>query len=84
MTVAEVVEQARTLSPQERKELVRLLVDSLAVTESTETSRPQHSIMELAGLGAEIWEGIDAEEYVNQLRNEWDNRMYNRLECKRV
>ena len=26
------------------------------------------SIMELEGLGAEIWEGIDAQEYVDELR----------------
>lgn len=28
-----------------------------------------HSIMELEGLGAEIWQGIDAQEYVNQERD---------------
>jgi hypothetical protein len=33
-----------------------------------------HSILELEGLGAEIWEGIDAQEYVDQLRSEWDDR----------
>jgi len=30
--------------------------------------------MELHGLGKEIWEGIDAQEYVNKLRAEWDHR----------
>ena len=30
--------------------------------------------MELHGLGAEIWEGVDAQEYVNELRKEWDHR----------
>lgn len=35
---------------------------------------PRRSIMELHGLGAEIWEGIDAQEYVNELRKEWDHR----------
>ncbi len=30
--------------------------------------------MELHGLGAEIWEGVDAQEYVNELRNEWEHR----------
>ena len=28
----------------------------------------KRSIMELEGLGAEIWEGIDAQEYVDKLR----------------
>jgi hypothetical protein len=30
------------------------------------------SIMGLHGLGAEIWNGIDAQNYVNRLRDEWD------------
>jgi hypothetical protein len=34
----------------------------------TEALREKHSILELAGLGKEIGEGIDAQEYVNQLR----------------
>ncbi len=28
----------------------------------------EHSIMELEGLGKEIWQGIDAQEYVDELR----------------
>ncbi len=36
-----------------------------------EQPRPFHSITELRGLGAEIWHGIDGQEYVNQLRDEW-------------
>jgi hypothetical protein len=29
------------------------------------------SIMELQGLGKEVWQDIDVDEYVNQLRDEW-------------
>lgn len=33
---------------------------------------PSHrSILELRGLGKEIWEGIDAQEYVNYERGSW-------------
>ena len=33
-----------------------------------------HSIMELEGLlGADIWQGMDAQEYVNQERASWDS-----------
>ncbi len=28
------------------------------------------SLLELEGVGAEIWEGVDAQEYVNELRSE--------------
>jgi hypothetical protein len=34
----------------------------------------KRSLMELEGLGAEIWQGIDAQEYVNALRQEWNDR----------
>jgi hypothetical protein len=71
MTVAEIMEQAKILSARERKELVKLLIDSL---DTPEAPVEKHSILELAGLGKEIWEGIDPQEYVNQLRSEWDNR----------
>ena len=72
MTIAEILQQAKTLSVQERKELVKLLVDSLDVPEAV--PRQQRRLSELRGLGKEIWKGIDAQEYVNQLRNEWDGR----------
>ena len=36
--------------------------------------RAKRSIMELHGLGAEIWHNIDAQTYVDELRNEWDRR----------
>ena len=29
---------------------------------------------EIRGLGKEIWQDIDAQEYVNQMRDEWDKR----------
>jgi hypothetical protein len=72
MTIAEILQQAKTLSGQERKELVKLLVDSLDVPEAV--PRQQRRLSELRGLGKKIWEGINAQEYVDQLRNEWDER----------
>ena len=72
MTMAEILQQAKTLSGQERKELVKLLVDSLDVPEAA--LRQQRRLSELRGLGKEIWEGMDAQEYVDKLRSEWDER----------
>lgn len=34
----------------------------------------QRSILDLEGLGAEIWVGVDAKQYVDGLRDEWDHR----------
>jgi hypothetical protein len=45
------------------------------VEQSTQPAQPsKRSIMELHGLGAEIWQNIDAQSYVDELRNEWDRR----------
>ena len=32
----------------------------------------KHSILELIGLGKEVWEGVDADEYIDQERESWD------------
>jgi hypothetical protein len=34
----------------------------------------RHSILELRGLGREVWQGIDPKKYIDELRNEWDAR----------
>jgi hypothetical protein len=70
MSLPELIEEARTLSLEERKQLMKALVDMW-----TETPKPQpkRSLRELRGLGKEIWAGIDAQDYINQQRDEWDN-----------
>jgi hypothetical protein len=64
-----------SLPASERLRLLAMLAQGLA-SEATEPSdadeRPRRNIMELHGLGKEIWEGIDAQKYVDQLRNEWE------------
>lgn len=72
MTIAEILQQAKTLSARERKELVKLLVDSLDVSETT--PHRKRRLSELRGLGKDIWQGIDAQAYVDQLCHEWDER----------
>ncbi len=72
MTIQEMIQVARTLSVDEQKQLIKALVD---IVNEPEVEVPKkRNLLELAGLGAEIWEGIDAQEYVNQLRSEWDHR----------
>ena len=34
--------------------------------------KPRRSIMELRGLGKEIWKDIDVEAYLNEERNSWE------------
>jgi hypothetical protein len=70
LSLSQIAAEIRSLTVEERKQLISLIVDSLTEPQSEE----EHNILELEGLGAEIWQGIDAQEYVHQLRNEWDQR----------
>ena len=60
---------AESLSPDEQRRLLRELITR--VTKSA-PAEPQHSILEFRGLGKEIWEGIDAQEYVRNERASWN------------
>ena len=68
MSVAELLEQAKTLSHREQQELLDLLADHLAI----QPRRPTRSLSDLRGLGTGYWQGVDIEDYVNELRDEWD------------
>ena len=63
----------KPLPSHEQLKLVELIARKMARNRDV-TKHPKRSIMELHGLGAEIWEGVDAQEYVNKLREEWDHR----------
>jgi len=64
----EVLNQVQRLTDDEK---LQLLEDVAAMLRHQIKPRPKHSILELEGLGKEIWEGIDAQEYVNQEREAW-------------
>ena len=65
---AEVLDKARRLPLADQmrllEELTRLVRHAAAQSE--------RSILELQGLGKEIWQEIDAQEYVNQERASWN------------
>ena len=58
------------LQPDERLELLSLIAQDLIPMTKP---KKKHSIEELRGLGKEIWEGVDAQEYVDSLRQEWES-----------
>lgn len=61
--------------PLSRAEQLRLLARIAEnLSQLPERGENTCSIMELHGLGAEIWKGVDAQEYVNELRSEWEHR----------
>ncbi len=60
--------QVRQLSTDEQ---FRLLADLAVMVRKGTTRKPKHSITELKGLGKEVWEGVDVEEYIRQERGSW-------------
>lgn len=70
-TYNEVRRLAENLTPDEQMRLIEDLA-VLIRQKVTLTPKPKRSILELEGLGKEIWKGIDAQEYVNQERDSWN------------
>ena len=64
----------KPLSPDEQIKLLTKIAEELANGKEESEPNKKRSIMELHGLGAEIWEGIDAQKYVDELRYEWEHR----------
>jgi hypothetical protein len=64
------------LPAEQRLQLLALIAQRLAAETPTADEPRTHSILELDGLGMEIWEDVDAQEYVNDLRSEWDERKW--------
>lgn len=63
-----IIEEIRDIPLEEQKkilDIVRLLKVGI------KTSLRKRNITELRGCGKKIWKGIDAQEYVNKLRDEW-------------
>ncbi len=69
MTIEELyLQEIRDLPAEARLRLMALIAQDLA----GHSPERAHSILELAGLGKEIWQGVDAQQYVDQLRREWE------------
>jgi hypothetical protein len=60
--------QLAPLPSEDRLKLIAMLAQGLT-KEEVAPEPPLRSLMELHGLGKEIWEGIDAQDYVNRLRS---------------
>ena len=47
------------------QEVIHILTQSLAV-------HPGHSLLELRGLGKDVWEGIDPARHIQEERDSWE------------
>lgn len=65
-------EHIKPLPREQQVQLLNLLRNEL---ENGDDDDQRHSILELHGLGKEIWQGVDPNEYVRKLRDEWEERV---------
>lgn len=68
-TYASVLHLSDSLSRDEKLRLIREL--AIRAEEDSGTSK-ERSVLELSGLGKEIWNGVDAQEYVSRERASWN------------
>lgn len=62
----------KPLSPSDQRRLLARMARGLMGED--DTASDEHSLLELEGVGAEIWQGVDAQAYVHTLRDEWEPR----------
>lgn len=72
MTVVEILEQVRTLSRAERRDLTKALVDMLAEPEDSSAAL-KRSILEFEGIAAHLADDEDPQAYLKRMRAEWDD-----------
>ena len=72
MTIQEMIQEARTLSVEERKQLIKALVD--IVNEPKAEAPKKRNIMEFVGIAAHLADAEDPQVYVKRLRDEWGDR----------
>jgi hypothetical protein len=71
VTVEQVLDQSELLSPPEQLRLIGLLVQRLR-SQLQDTDEPI-DILSTLGVGAEVWQEIDTDAYIEQERQSWDN-----------
>ena len=63
------MQQIRLLTPEEQLQLLEELIKSIRLYSMA--GRPFHSILELEGLGKEIWQDVDIQGYLKRERASW-------------
>lgn len=53
---------------------LRLLERLASLVRHEVDAPPSHDVRDLRGLGKDVWQGIDAQQYVDHERSTWDGR----------
>ena len=67
--IQSILHQIQQLNTSEQ---LRLLEELASLVRCQIEKSNQHSILELKGLGKEIWKNIDVQKYIEEERNSWD------------
>lgn len=60
----------RPLPTPERRRLAEMISRDIADVSTSS----QRSLLQLERLGQHLWQGVDPQQYVNELRDEWEHR----------
>lgn len=71
-----VLSEIEQLSLAEQMQVLEHLVQQMkqSVESVAATEKPKHDLNEFYGIAPNLLEGVDAQEWVNQLRDEWEDR----------
>lgn len=70
VTYDDVIATLPTLKTEEQINLLGAL--SLVLKKSVMQKEREHRLLELEGLGAEVWSGVDVEKYIRRERDSWN------------
>lgn len=65
----DVIQQVKHMTTSDQ---LKLLEEVAAIIRHQVESKPKRSLLELDGLGAEMWRQIDVDDYLDEERNSWD------------
>jgi hypothetical protein len=68
-TYEDALNYVRRLSHEEQLQLLEDLAG--LIRQQAAKEEPEHSLLELEELGAELWEGIDPQKYIEEERKAW-------------
>jgi hypothetical protein len=68
----QILQEIEQLSPEEQKQLSERLAERIKTFKTV--GQPKRSWQELRGIAPNILGGKDAQEWVNELRDEWEGR----------
>lgn len=69
--IEKIIHDVETLDYEEKLEVLERIL-KLMKNPGTEQRKRKYSLLDLEGLGKDVWEGIDPIDYIDQERNSWN------------